>query len=116
MTLGDTQRTFTICIARLIVWVYEQPGWELTLGDAYRSPEEAERLAVEGKGIKDSLHTSRLAIDLNLFVNGEYQVLSSAYLPLGEHWKTLHPLARWGGDFHTRPDGNHFSFTWAGKQ
>lgn len=115
MTLGEAQRAFTLCAAKLIIWVYDQ-GWELSFGDAYRSPEEAQRQAQAGRGIVNSLHTSRLAVDLNLFINGEYKTLTSDYAPLGDYWKSLHPLARWGGDFKTRPDGNHFSFAWEGRE
>jgi hypothetical protein len=31
------------------------------------------------------------------------------YRAAGEKWKTMHPLARWGGDFK-RKDAVHFSF------
>ena len=107
MTLGQKQRLFTKLVGQLISWSYEH-GYELTLGDAYRTPEEAAANAASGKGIANSNHTRRLAIDLNLFLNGEYRSDSEAYKPLGEYWCSLDPLCRWGGDF-TRPDGNHFS-------
>jgi hypothetical protein len=47
-------------------------------------------------------------VDFNLFVAGVYMTNSGAYKPIGEYWKSLNPLNRWGGDF-TKPDGNHFS-------
>lgn len=108
MTLSDKQREFTLAVAALITWAYSQE-YELTFGEAYRTPEQAALNAQNGTGIANSLHTKRLAVDLNLFVGGEYQVNSEAYRPIGDKWKTLSPLARWGGDF-TKPDGNHFSF------
>jgi len=107
MTLGDKQRRFTELVARLIWWAYDE-GYELTFGEAYRTPEQAALNAAKGSGIANSLHTQRLAIDLQLFINGVYQTKSEAYAPLGEHWKELDPDARWGGDF-SKPDGNHFS-------
>ena len=107
MTLGEKQRLFVWLIAKLIIWCYEQ-GYELTFAEAYRTPEQAALNAKHGSGITRTLHTLRLAIDLNLFVNHQYQTLSEAYRPLGEKWKSLHELCRWGGDFST-PDGNHFS-------
>lgn len=113
MTLGEKQRLFTRCVGQLITWAY-QNGYELTLGDAYRSPEQAAINAQKGSGIANSLHTQRLAIDLNLFINGEYQTDSKAYKPLGDFWKSLDPGCCWGGDFHTRADGNHFSITYNG--
>jgi hypothetical protein len=108
VTLGEKQRLFTINIGRLILWAYEQ-GYELTLSEAYRTPEQAELNAKAGKGIANSLHTQRLAVDLNLFRGGRWLQFSEQHRPLGDYWKTLHPLNRWGGDFRPRPDGNHYS-------
>ena len=108
MTLGQKQRKFTHLIGKLILWVCEQKGWQLSFGDAYRSPEQAQLNAQKGIGVANSLHTQRLAIDLNLFIDGQYQTDSEAYRPLGEYWKSLDSEAAWGGDF-SKPDGNHFS-------
>ncbi len=108
MTLSEKQRLFTRLVGQLIAKAYEM-GYELTLGDAYRSPEQAKINAQKGSGIANSLHTQRLAIDLNLFIDGVYQTTSAAYKPLGDYWKSLAPDCCWGGDFTTRADGNHFS-------
>ena len=107
MTLGEKQRKFTRMIADLIVWAYAN-GYELTFGDAYRSPEQAAANAAAGTGIAKSLHTQRLAVDFNLFVHGTFQTETTAHALLGAYWKSLDPDARWGGDF-SRPDGNHYS-------
>ena len=112
MTLGEKQRLFARCVGLLIGWAYKN-GYELTFGDAFRSPEQAAANAASGKGISNSLHCKRLAVDLNLFIDGKYMTDSASYKPLGEYWKTLDPLCRWGGDFK-RPDGNHFSITHEG--
>lgn len=114
MTLGETQRAFTRTLADLIVFAYDQ-GFELTIAEAYRTPEQARIMAASGKGIVNSLHVKRLAVDLNLFRGGKWLTRTEDHAPLGAHWKTLHPLARWGGDF-SRPDGNHYSFEWEGVQ
>lgn len=108
VTLGEKQRLFTHRVGQLILWSYAN-GYELTFGDAYRTPEQAAANAASGKGIARSNHTVRLAVDLNLFIGGEYQRVSGAYTPLGEFWKSLGEECCWGGDFR-RPDGNHFSF------
>lgn len=108
MSLHEKQRLFTRYVGMLIGWAYKQ-GYELTFGDAYRSPEQAAKNAADGTGIVNSLHTKRLAVDLNLFIRGEYITNADAYKPLGEYWKSLDPLNRWGGDFANRKDGNHFS-------
>ena len=108
MTLGEKQRLFCRLVGKLITWSYDN-GYELTFGDAYRTPEQAAANAAAGKGISRSLHTLRLAVDLNLFVHGEYRTDSESYKALGAYWKSLDPWCCWGGDFH-KPDGNHFSY------
>ncbi|MEX3171572.1 M15 family metallopeptidase [Serratia proteamaculans] len=106
MTLSEKQQLFTKLIAQLILWADEK-GMRVTFGEAYRTPEQAALNAKKGSGISNSLHTKRLAVDLNLFINGQYQTNSAAYLPLGEFWESIG--GSWGGRFRDRPDGNHFS-------
>ena len=114
MTLGEKQRAFTLCVGKLIEFAYSQ-GYELTLGDAYRDPRLAALNAQQGIGIAKSLHCYRLAIDFNLFKDGVFLPDSVAHTPIGVYWKTLHPLARWGGDFK-KPDGGHYSFEHEGRK
>jgi hypothetical protein len=113
MPLREQQSLFVQLTAKLIEWTYAN-GFELTFSEAYRSPQEAALNAKTGAGISNSLHCERLAIDLNLFKDGENLTAVSDYQPLGDYWKTLSPLARWGGDFKTRPDADHFSLTYGG--
>ena len=113
MTLSEKQRRFTECIGKLISWCYEN-GFELTFGDAFRSPEQAAANAAAGTGIANSVHTIRLAVDFNLFVDGAYKADTESHRPLGDYWKSLDPDARWGGDFK-RQDGNHYSFSHEGR-
>ncbi|MCX8311186.1 M15 family metallopeptidase, partial [Escherichia coli] len=91
--------------ADLIHWAQEH-GYRLTFGEAYRTPEQAALNAKSGKGIRNSPHTLRLAVDFNLFINGKYQADTDAYRPLGEYWESIG--GTWGGRF-SRADGNHFS-------
>lgn len=112
MTLRQKQSLFVRLVGELIFHAIEE-GYELTFGEAYRSPEEAARLAKLGKGIKNSLHTSKLAIDLNLFKDGIYLSSTESHKPLGEWWESQHELCRWGGRFN---DGNHYSLEHAGRQ
>lgn len=100
LTTGDKQRKFTRMIALLIIKAYEM-GYQLTFGDAY---------AKTGH-MKDSLHYSRLAVDLNLFKDGAYLTKTEDHLPLGEYWESLG--GAWGGRFG---DGNHYSLANAGKK
>ncbi len=87
-------------------------GYEVTYGEAYRPPEQAALMAAQGKGIANSLHTQRLAIDLNLFRDGVYLSSSEAHRPLGEWWEKQHDLCRWGGRFK---DGCHYSLAHGGR-
>jgi len=112
MTLSEKQRKFTIYVARLIDYAYRM-GYELSFGEAYRTPEQAALNVKNGSGILNSLHCKRLAVDLNLFKDGEYLRDSSMYAFLGSYWKTLNPLCCWGGDF-VKVDGNHFSLSHEG--
>ena len=103
-TLRQKQSRFAYMTALLILQCYQR-GYEVTLGEAHRSNEEAQRLALAGKGIPNSVHRLRLAIDLMLFKDGKYLTATEDYREIGQWWKAMG--GAWGGDFK---DGNHFSF------
>jgi hypothetical protein len=108
MILSEKQRLFAENIAHLIQEIIKN-GYGVTFGEAYRTPEQAAIYAKEGKGISDSLHCKRLAIDLNLFNDqGDYITEYNEYKQFGQYWKTLNSLHRWGGDFVRLVDSNHF--------
>jgi hypothetical protein len=94
-TLRQKQSRFVRMLPRLIDFAHSH-GYELTLGEAYRPPEIAR------KG--GSLHTSRLAVDLNLFKDGKYLTSTESHRKLGEFWESIG--GTWGGRFN---DGNHYS-------
>jgi hypothetical protein len=107
MELWQKQALCAENVGLLLAYIRKQ-GFYCTLGDAFRSTEQAALDAQKGIGIKNSLHCQRLAIDLNLFdAQGHYLEGNDSYKQFGEFWKTLNPANRWGGDF-TRGDGNHF--------
>ena len=113
MSLGSTQRDFTLDVADLIQFIYES-GYECTLGDAYRDPRSHAPMGEKGVyGRSRSAHKQRLAIDLNLFKDGVYLTTTEAHRPFGDYWKSRHTDNRWGGDFST-PDGNHYSRRYGG--
>lgn len=112
MTLGQAQRTFMKCLQMLLQKIHAD-GYEVSGDWLYRPHEIAEQYAREGKGIANSNHTIRLAIDLNLFREGVWKTQSEDHEQFGEYWETVHPLARWGGRFG---DGNHYSFEWEGRR
>lgn len=108
MNLGDKQRLFARLIAELIIKAYEM-GYQVTLGEAYRTPYQAKQYAEQGIGIENSLHTQKLALDINLFKNGKYLNRNQDYEPIGEVWESMSGAGYelcWGGRFG---DGNHFS-------
>lgn len=107
MTLRELQSQFAALVPRLIDKAIEL-GYEITLGDAYRDPRVFGQLGTKlGYGHAKSGHKLRLAIDLNLFKNGQFMEGTEAHRELGEWWEKQHPQARWGGRFQ---DGNHYSF------
>lgn len=111
-SLGQKQRRFARLVPRLIDKAHEL-GYEVTLGDAYRDPKMHGEIGVKlGYGHRNSAHKVRLAIDLNLFLGGVYQVTTEAHRTLGTWWKAQGPDHRWGGDFD---DGNHYSISPDGR-
>lgn len=107
MTLEQKQSIFAQNMAKLILHV-DSIGLACTIGEVYRTHEQAEIYAKEGKGIIDSLHCKKLAVDLFLFdAQGNYLEARDHYKELGDYWVTLHPENRWGGIFK-RCDLVHF--------
>ena len=107
MSLRKLQSDFAFQVSKLIGYIYEQ-GYEVTLGDAYRDPRVHGNMGTKlAYGHSKSAHKIRLAIDLNLFKDGEFLEGSNAQEIFGDWWEKQHPLARWGGRFN---DGNHYSF------
>jgi len=102
--MSKAQSEFARNAARLILKMSEPP-YSCTLGEAWRTPEQASWNASKGTGIKNSLHCKRLAIDLNLFVNDVYVTDGAAHKPFGDWWESLSPFNRWGGRWG---DGNHY--------
>lgn len=104
MTLREKQSLFARRVADLIIKAYEL-GFEITLGDAYRDPRLHGAIGEKkGYGHPKSCHKIRLAIDLNLFKDGEFLTTTEAHRELGEWWESQG--GTWGGRFK---DANHYS-------
>ena len=99
----DKQNKFAGMIAQLIIFA-QQRGYQVTFGDAYRDP------AIT-YGHPESLHKKRLAVDLNLFKDGEYMTGSTGHDVLGKFWTSMG--GSWGGDF---ADFNHYSLKHEGMR
>ncbi len=108
--MSALQEQFAQSAARLIQKAADL-GYTVTLGEAWRTPQQAQWNADHGTGIAHSLHLERLAIDLNFFKDGALITDGSKLQDVGTWWKTLGPMYRWGGDFKHLPDGNHFSIS-----
>ena len=111
-TLRDRQETFARTLALFLNWMLNQ-GYHWTMGDCWRSTDELlccqcgmpityqELLRFNGRSkTLQSKHADRLAIDLNLFIDGK-MATPDQYRPLGEKWEQLG--GRWGGRFSLDP-------------
>ena len=98
MSRSDQQWAFLKALAKLIQYA-DRKGYKLTGGDLQSKPGN------KPKHSENSYHYKRLAIDLNLFIDGKYQRSTEAHRPLGEYWEKLG--GTWGGRFN---DGNHYSW------
>lgn len=108
MNINEKQALFAYHIAKLIVWAHEH-GYPVIGAEWYRTPEQAAIYASQGKGIKNSNHTRKLALDLFRLKDGKVTWDLAEYEPLAKQWRKMHPLARAGIDFKNR-DAVHFSF------
>ena len=95
MGMVNKQNKFAGMVAQLIIFAQSR-GYQVTFGDAYRDPRVP-------YGHRKSTHRVRLAIDLNLFIDGEYVATDEAHAPLHDFWDAL------GGAERIVGDGNHYS-------
>lgn len=120
MRLSDKQHLFAKTITKLEVWL-ERRGIKYVRGEAFRSPEEAKRLASIGRGIVNSNHCKKLAQDLILFDETGNPWNPDTYKAAADYWLTLHPWCRAGYYFKGNGrgpgrDSPHFSFIHNGVQ
>jgi len=99
-SLRYKQSRFVRLVSLLIIFADDQ-GYELTFGDAYANTGH----------MSNSLHYSRLAIDLNLFKGGVYLTETMDHETLGLYWESIG--GSWGGRFG---DGNHYSLEYKGRR
>jgi hypothetical protein len=100
MKLSEKQRIFTRNIASLIAYAYSN-GYELTFGEAQRTNEQQLIYVQTGRSkTMNSMHLNRLAVDFNVFINGQWNQNWNDIKPLGDYWEALNPKNRWGGDWN----------------
>ena len=124
MEMIEKQSGFLRDVARLVMYAHQLEGVMLTGGDLNQDNEwhsrnswgdvgDRERKPGEGPQyktphLKTGQHPKRLAIDLNLFVDGEYITgHHDRFDDLGIFWEGLNIRNRWGGNFK-KLDYNHF--------
>ena len=76
--LVSLQCKFAGMVAKLIEEA-QRRGYQITLGELYRPPVLAELYAKQGKGIRNSLHTAKLAIDVAPMIPHDGNHFSMAY-------------------------------------
>ena len=98
-SLSDQQWEVVQALTKLLAWAAKQPKYKVTMGCA--------RCARLNHHTANSFHYKGLAIDLNLFIDGEYKRTTKAHTKMGERWEKLG--GTWGGRFRKK-DGNHYSW------
>ena len=112
MSLFEKQADFFDAFCELGAYAKAQ-GYRLTFGDAYRDPRVFGHIGEKnGYGSKNSNHKLRLAVDVNLKVDGVYIEDSAhpAWGVLHQYWET-----HLGGAPMLLDDANHFSYEHNGR-
>lgn len=128
LELGEKQELFAVLLAKQILWITEQSDeagqkYKVRLGDGCILPRrhalylDNRVLVIDNQHSLGGCHYMLLAQDFNLFLNGVWLKggSESIWKLFGEHWKSLHPLCCWGGDF-SNVDPNHISLTHNGRK
>lgn len=100
MTLSKKQRIFSLNIAKLINYAFDN-CIELTFGEVWRPLEMQKIYLANGKSktLKSS-HLNRLAVDFNFFIDNKLTYNYEDLKILGDFWISLNPANVWGGDFN----------------
>lgn len=100
-TYREKRVRFTRMVARLLLHA-EMLGFEVA-GTYLKRCQDCK------VGHPKSAHKACLAIDLDLYKNGQYLSSTASHKPLGEYWESMG--GNWGGRFG---DGNHYSLEHGG--
>ena len=96
MKLSEKQAKFAQMVSDLLSFIDIHPGCYVTFGDTYAKTGHR----------KNSKHYRRLAIDLNLFIEGKYTHKTEDHKLFGLYWEKIG--GKWGGRFRYKKDGNHY--------
>ena len=98
--LGDKRRRFSRMVPRLLLYA-EQLGYEY----AFEFTKRCEQCPI---GHPRSTHNVGLALDLNLYKNGEFIRDATGHKELHDFWDLM------GGAARIDRDMNHYSLEWQG--
>jgi len=129
MKLSEKQIYFRDMVMVLFTWA-NLKGYEFSIGEVYRPGELKYQCphcnnVIEfslqdvyiymGRSLaKYSRHQDKLALDMSLYIMGKYITDKEAYRPIGEFWKSLDPLNRWGGDWENKGFSDPFHIEYSG--
>jgi hypothetical protein len=110
MNLSAEQNAFLWDFAKWILFVHaDDPEMQLTEGEGSRTIEQQQIYVNTGKSkTMNSNHIRKLAHDVNFIKNGKMVTDHPSLKKYADYWKGLNPLNRWGGDFSTIDDYDHF--------
>lgn len=97
--LVTKQQKFSLAVSLLANYAYYE-GFKITFGECWRRPDNPH-------GHPNSTHKSRLAVDLNVFIEDDYlqgEQAEEAHNKLHDFWDML------GGSERIKQDLNHYSF------
>lgn len=116
------QVRFVKLLLDLLVWCYEN-GYQVRLGDAYRSTDKLSVPGIEEKysyqdllvynkksKVKNSKHNDRMAIDLIIHHSDGRLLNDEEYRPIGEKWESLGGV--WGGRFGVKKEEYNTKVGW----
>lgn len=109
MSMIDGQAAFLRDVRSLLEHA-AMNGFVVTLGEAYRTPEQQAIYLKTGRSkTMASEHLNRRAVDLNFFRGGKL-CGRDEIKPLGDFWENLDPLNRWGGNWRGLVDAGKSNF------
>lgn len=107
MKLSEQQQLHSLRVGLLLLYLPVLSAntgkkYTVAIADAQSAPKN------KPQHRRGSFHFKKLAIDLDLFIDGVYQRSTEAHRPLGEFWISIGGI--WGGDFPNGQnfDGNHY--------
>ena len=113
---SDEQWEFLKDTAKLILYADAQ-GYKLTAGEFYRTPYQQRYYVLHGLSkTSNSLHLKRRAADFNFFKDRKHYCPDMTTDPecmygikdLGYFWEELNENNKWGGNWYSFKDYDHF--------